>query len=88
VLTVTNGTQTAEINLTGDYLASTFTASSDGHGGTTVVDPTGPAAAQRFIEAAARMAPSAVAITTRTGEPRDAIPPMLARPGAAMTSLS
>ena len=39
VLTVTDGTHTAKITLIGDYRSSTFTASSDGHGGTTVVDP-------------------------------------------------
>ncbi|MDQ2859650.1 MAG: hypothetical protein M3T55_02775, partial [Pseudomonadota bacterium] len=38
-LTVTDGTHTAHITLIGDYLGSTFTASSDGHGGTTVIDP-------------------------------------------------
>ncbi|MDQ2860916.1 MAG: hypothetical protein M3T55_09360, partial [Pseudomonadota bacterium] len=40
VLTVTDGTHTAKITLIGDYRTSTFTASSDGHGGVTVVDPT------------------------------------------------
>jgi hypothetical protein len=39
VLTVTDGTHTAKITLTGDYTASTFVASSDGHGGVIVVDP-------------------------------------------------
>jgi hypothetical protein len=38
-LTVTNGDQTEEIALTGDYLSSTWTVSSDGAGGTDVVDP-------------------------------------------------
>ncbi|MHC6151678.1 hypothetical protein ACVSQB_07765 [Bradyrhizobium elkanii] len=38
-LTVTDGTVTATIALLGNYMASTFTASSDGHGGTSVVDP-------------------------------------------------
>jgi hypothetical protein len=38
-LTVTDGTHTAAIVLLGNYLASTFVASSDGHGGTSVVDP-------------------------------------------------
>ena len=38
-LTVTDGTHIAHIKLSGDYLASTFIASSDGHGGTIVVDP-------------------------------------------------
>jgi hypothetical protein len=40
VLTVSDGTHTAKINLTGNYTASTFTASSDGAGGVIVVDPT------------------------------------------------
>ena len=40
-LTVTDGTHTANIALLGNYLASTFVASSDGHGGTLVVDPPG-----------------------------------------------
>ena len=39
VLTVTDGTHTAKINLEGNYLSSTFVASSDGHGGTIVIDP-------------------------------------------------
>jgi len=39
MLTVTGGAQVAKINLTGDYLTSTFTLSSDGHGGTVVTDP-------------------------------------------------
>jgi hypothetical protein len=36
-LTVTDGTHTAHIFLSGDYLGDTFTASSDGNGGTGVV---------------------------------------------------
>jgi hypothetical protein len=39
VLTVTDGTHTANIKLTGNYLTSTWNLASDGHGGTTVVDP-------------------------------------------------
>jgi hypothetical protein len=39
VLTVTDGTHTAKIALLGNYTASTFTLSDDGHGGTKVVDP-------------------------------------------------
>ena len=38
-LAVTDGTHTANIALLGNYLASTFVTSSDGHGGTSVVDP-------------------------------------------------
>jgi hypothetical protein len=38
-LTVTDGSNSAKIALLGDYMASTFVTSSDGHGGTNVVDP-------------------------------------------------
>jgi hypothetical protein len=44
-LTVTDGTHIARITLKGDYIGSTFTTKSDGHGGTIVVDPTEGAAA-------------------------------------------
>ena len=37
-LSVTDGTHTANIALLGSYLASAFVASSDGHGGTNVVE--------------------------------------------------
>jgi hypothetical protein len=40
-LSVTDGAHTANIALLGNYLASTFVASSDGHGGTSVIDPPG-----------------------------------------------
>ena len=38
-LTVTDGSHIAKIELLGNYLASTFVTSSDGHGGTAIVDP-------------------------------------------------
>jgi hypothetical protein len=38
-LHVTDGTHTANVALLGNYLASTFTPSSDSHGGTNIVDP-------------------------------------------------
>ncbi len=38
-LTVSDGTHTASIALLGNYSLANFTASSDGHGGTSVVDP-------------------------------------------------
>jgi hypothetical protein len=53
-LTVTDGTHTASINLAGNFTASTFKVSSDGHGGTRVVDPTGAAA---IVAAIAGFAP-------------------------------
>ncbi len=58
VLTVTDGTHTAHINLKGNYVGSTWIASSDGHGGTIVVDPRAKAPAapiQPFVAAAASM---------------------------------
>ena len=39
VLSVTDGSHTANIALLGNYMASAFVASSDGHGGTYIVDP-------------------------------------------------
>jgi 20S proteasome alpha/beta subunit len=38
-LTITDGVHTANVALQGDYLASSWTLSSDGNGGTIVVDP-------------------------------------------------
>jgi hypothetical protein len=38
-LTVSDGTHTANIALLGNYSLSSFVASSDGHGGTSIVDP-------------------------------------------------
>jgi hypothetical protein len=39
VLTVSNGTQTAKITLTGNYVGHTFTVATDGHTGVLVTDP-------------------------------------------------
>jgi hypothetical protein len=38
-LAVSDGKHSANIALLGNYMASVFVASSDGHGGTSVVDP-------------------------------------------------
>jgi hypothetical protein len=83
VLTVTDGTHTAHITLAGDYRASTFTASSDGHGGTIIVDPTAASdtAAHRFIAAAAGMA-NAAGVAIHTGEVWSVREPILVRPRA------
>jgi hypothetical protein len=48
-LTVTDGTHTADIALLGNYLASIFVASSDGHGGTAIVDPVLTSSNQQMI---------------------------------------
>ena len=55
ILTITDGTHTAHIHLTGNYLASTFTVASDNHGGTTVTDPV--AGPQSLVSAIAAFAP-------------------------------
>src|SRR5262249_1136027 len=41
-LTVSDGTHSANIAFSGDYSLANFTAYSDGHGGTAIVDPPSP----------------------------------------------
>src|SRR5262249_39084443 len=48
-LTVPDGSHTANIALLGDYVASTFVTSSDGHGGTNVVDPSATETSQTSL---------------------------------------
>ncbi|MEO8927328.1 MAG: hypothetical protein ABI306_09205, partial [Caulobacteraceae bacterium] len=71
VLTVTDGTHTANIALVGDYTASTFTAGDDGHGGVIVLDPSapgaGPAPKHAFIAAMAGLGGRAAAAATQAG---------------------
>jgi hypothetical protein len=66
VLTVSDGVHTAKLNLVGNYTASSFTASSDGHGGVIVVDPPAgaaapPAPAHALVAAMAAMSVGAAA---------------------------
>jgi hypothetical protein len=78
VLTVSDGKHTAHINLEGDYANATFTASSDGHGGTDVVaskaerntiPPLGLIASpHQFTEAMAGFGASAVAGSVHTSQ--------------------
>ncbi|HEY5071400.1 MAG TPA: hypothetical protein VII63_05150 [Caulobacteraceae bacterium] len=76
-LTVTDGTHTANIRLSGDYTGSTFVASGDGHGGVTVIDPpaalTRSGAQCRFVAAMACFAPTTAHIadiaSQRPGSP-------------------
>lgn len=68
MLTVTDGSHTAHITLTGDYTGVTFVASSDGHGGVNIVDATAPAAAPAHALIAAMAAmPAAGAAAHVTG---------------------
>ena len=39
VLTVSDGIHTAALTLLGNYVAESFAAASDGHGGTTITEP-------------------------------------------------
>jgi len=85
VLTITDGAHTAKIALNGDYLASSFTASSDGHGGVLVIDSAtpgrGPPAVQAFASAMAGLARAPGAATHTIGS--GAAPaPVLVRPRA------
>jgi len=79
VLTVTDGTHTAKIKLVGDYSASTFTTSSDSHGGTTVVDPQAKAATVlSFIAAMAGFGAGPGGHVTATADPGRSPQPLLA----------
>jgi hypothetical protein len=83
VLTVTDGTHTAKIRLWGDYLGSTFAVSSDGHGGTSVVDPP-PGRVDVFVAAMAGLSPAAG--PTVAGAAHQALQgTILARPGNQFT---
>ncbi|MCA5244954.1 hypothetical protein K1S22_26955, partial [Klebsiella pneumoniae] len=46
MLTVSDGTLTAQLTLLGQYSAAQFTSATDGHGGTLVGDPSLAAGAQ------------------------------------------
>jgi len=87
-LTVTHGTAVANIHLNGNYLSSTFTLSSDGHGGTTVVDPPKAGAAtappHAFIAAMAGLGAGAGMASHVTAEPWRAAVSMLAGPRVSM----
>ena len=72
-LTVSDGIHTAKITLAGDYLSSTFIASSDGSGGTVVVDPQATA----FAGAMAAMRSAAPGPASHYVDPRAARPPAL-----------
>jgi len=84
VLTVTNGTQTARINLIGDYLGSTFTVYNDGEDGTLVVDPKAAATATHaFVAAMAAFGAPASASVSASDAAHFAKPALLATPRMA-----
>ena len=69
-LTVSDGTHTARITLAGDYTGSTFTASSDSHGGVIIVDPPATASAHDFVAAMAGLNASAAGSASPAQAPR------------------
>lgn len=85
VLTVTDGTHTARLNLVGSYRTSTWTASSDGSGGVIVGISTAatpaPPSAQAFKAAMASL-PAQIASAATSASVTPPAAPMLARPSA------
>jgi hypothetical protein len=86
VLTVSDGTTTAHITLVGNYLSSTWVASSDGHGGVSVVDPPAQAPATHstaaFASAMASMAPQRAGPLAGGERHAESLRPMLSAPRA------
>ena len=93
-LTVTDGTHTAKIKLSGNYTASTFDVSAATGGGTLVIDPTAPVAAHainpapphQFITAMASFE-SGGGPASVTAEPWRANPSALATPSARISQV-
>jgi hypothetical protein len=67
VLTITDGTHTAEITLKGNFTKTTFTASSDGHGGTIVVDKAGGGGAASVTLSPQRLIAAMASLGSQTG---------------------
>lgn len=82
-LTVTDGAHAAHISLQGDYLKSGWTLSSDGHGGTVVVDPTlGPTILPGYPDASTTGVPAGVTLTPHNGDL------VIDTPGAVISGLN
>ena len=80
-LSVTDGTHTATIKLVGNYTGVTFKASTDGHGGTLVVDAAKAPATSTFVAAMATMGADAGGSTLSKPE-APPTPTLLAHPRA------
>jgi hypothetical protein len=79
-LTVTDGTHTAHIQLIGNYVTSGFTLSSDGHGGTAVIDPT-PSTPAALTQAMAGFQVGAALSSTAASPASQATQPLVAGRG-------
>ncbi len=86
VLTVSDGTHTAQIHMIGNYLGSTFTAGGDGHGGVDIIDQAAPKpSVTGFAAAAASLAGGAGAASSAApAREHGAATMALARPATAM----
>jgi len=86
VLSVTDGTHTAHITMVGNYLSSAWVASSDGHGGVSVVDPPAQAPAVQstaaFASVMASMAPSGATLLAGGQSHVETMHPLLSAPRA------
>ena len=86
VLSVTDGTHTAHITMVGNYLSSAWVASSDGHGGVSVVDPPAQAPAVQstaaFASVMASMAPSGATLLAVGQSHVETMRPLLSAPRA------
>jgi hypothetical protein len=81
-LTVTDGVHTAKIRIAGNYLASAWVVSTDGHGGTKVVDPTAAASLplRPLVEAIAAFSPAPHAVAPAGAWRTDPAPTLLHAP--------
>ncbi|MEP6967105.1 MAG: hypothetical protein ABI906_03400 [Pseudomonadota bacterium] len=78
---MTDGTHTAHVTLLGDYTGSTFTAKSDGHGGTIVGDQgTSSVSAHPLIAAMASLGASGTGLEFAADFHRHLLPTMLGAP--------
>jgi autotransporter passenger strand-loop-strand repeat protein len=82
-LTITSGAQTATITLLGDYKGSTFSASSDGHGGTTIADPAAAPNSHAMVSAIASFAPPPHTAGSTFASFKASAAPILTTPGVA-----
>jgi len=89
VLTVSDGMHTAHINLSGDYLSSTFVCAGDGHGGVVIHDPTqaatAPPSIHALVAAMATLGAGSASAITAPAEPWRVIATSLLTPRHAIT---
>ncbi|HEY2177483.1 MAG TPA: hypothetical protein VGH15_02780, partial [Caulobacteraceae bacterium] len=80
ILTVTDGTHTAHIHLTGNYTTAKWTLTADTGGGTIIVDPTAPKP-HMIVAAMAGLGGAPPGGAPAYGGVRALPPPVVAAPG-------